>query len=154
MPAASRSALMARITGRGNRSTEGRMVLLLRSMGIKGWRRHATIAGRPDFVFRDRRVVLFVDGCFWHRCPVHFKMPGTRRSFWVRKIAANKRRDRLVTRELAAAGWTVIRIWEHELDASRIWRTRQKLERSLKTQRLRQTSRDRSEAVRLKNDSS
>ena len=71
--------------------------------------------GRPDFMFRKERVVIFVDGCFWHGCPKHSNMPTNNRSFWMKKLTGNKGRDRLVTRTLRQGGWRVLRIWEHEL---------------------------------------
>jgi DNA mismatch endonuclease (patch repair protein) len=70
---------------------------------------------KPDFVFRERRLAVFVDGCFWHGCPRHFNKPRNNAAFWRRKIAANQARDRLVNRTLRRMGWRVLRIWEHEL---------------------------------------
>jgi G:T-mismatch repair DNA endonuclease (very short patch repair protein) len=61
------------------------------------------------------RVAVFVDGCFWHGCPKHSTVPRGNRPFWEKKLAANKARDRLVTRTLRRAGWRVVRIWEHDL---------------------------------------
>jgi DNA mismatch endonuclease (patch repair protein) len=68
-----------------------------------------------DFTFRRERVALFVDGCFWHGCPKHGTMPAGNRAFWKAKLARNTARDRTVTRALRQAGWTVLRIWEHDL---------------------------------------
>jgi DNA mismatch endonuclease (patch repair protein) len=70
---------------------------------------------RPDFVFLKLRVAVFVDGCFWHGCPRHATEPRNNAAFWRKKFAANKSRDRLVTRALLRASWRVVRIWEHEL---------------------------------------
>ena len=70
---------------------------------------------RPDFVFRQARLAVFVDGCFWHGCPKHATKPKNNRAFWHRKLAANKDRDRLVIQTLRRAGWRVLRIWEHDL---------------------------------------
>lgn len=70
---------------------------------------------RPDFVFLKLRIAVFVDGCFWHGCPIHATQPKQNAEFWKTKIAANQARDRLVTRRLRAHGWRVMRIWEHEL---------------------------------------
>jgi len=67
---------------------------------------------KPDFVFRQARLAVFVDGCFWHGCPKHATKPKNNASFWRRKLSANKKRDRLVTRTLRRAGWHVFRIWE------------------------------------------
>jgi DNA mismatch endonuclease (patch repair protein) len=67
---------------------------------------------RPDFVFRQVRLALFVDGCFWHGCPRHATKPKGNAAFWRRKFSQNKKRDVLVTRTLRRAGWRVVRIWE------------------------------------------
>jgi len=68
-----------------------------------------------DFVFREERVAVFVDGCFWHACPKHSNVPASNRAFWKRKLARNQFRDRQVNRMLRKIGWRVIRIWEHDL---------------------------------------
>jgi DNA mismatch endonuclease, patch repair protein len=115
MSTAERSALMARIRGRGNRSTEQRLAEAFAALRIRGWRRHYPIPGRPDFAFPQLRIAIFVDGCFWHGCPRHFQPPMARAEFWEQKIAGNRRRDRKVDRELRHRGWKVIRIWEHGL---------------------------------------
>ena len=70
---------------------------------------------RPDFIFPLLRVAVFVDGCFWHGCPRHGTKPKTRAAFWLAKITGNKARDRRVNSALRKRGWTVLRIWEHEL---------------------------------------
>ena len=69
---------------------------------------------RPDIVFTRVRVAVFVDGCFWHRCPEHGSSPKTNAGWWSRKLDTNVERDRATDTALAEAGWTVIRIWEHE----------------------------------------
>lgn len=75
---------------------------------LKGIRR------RADLVFPRRRVAVYVDGCFWHRCPQHATDPKNNAEWWAAKLAANVARDRNTDAALAAAGWTVVRIWEHE----------------------------------------
>lgn len=112
---AKRSEVMSRIHGDGNKDTELALAKAMRVYGITGWRRNQCVFGKPDFVFRKPRVAVFVDGCFWHGCPKHFKLPASNRDFWARKHAANKRRDFLVSRTLRAQGWRVLRIWEHDL---------------------------------------
>jgi len=112
---AKRSEVMAAIRSRGNRDTEVCLAGILRAGGIKGWRRHVALRGRPDFVFHKDRVAVFVDGCFWHGCPQHGRKPDSNKRYWNAKIARNKARDRAVTRALKSAGWRVLRIWEHEL---------------------------------------
>ena len=69
---------------------------------------------RADLVFPRRRVAVYVDGCFWHRCPVHATDPKNNAEWWAAKLAGNVARDRDTDACLAAAGWTVVRIWEHE----------------------------------------
>jgi DNA mismatch endonuclease (patch repair protein) len=112
---AKRSEVMSRIRGRGNKDTELALMKLFRQHGITGWQRNQKVFGKPDFLFRRNRLAVFVDGCFWHGCPKHCKIPAGNRAFWKKKFAANKARDRLVTRILRQQGWTVIRIWEHNL---------------------------------------
>jgi DNA mismatch endonuclease (patch repair protein) len=67
-----------------------------------------------DIVFPGRRVCVFVDGCFWHGCEQHYAPPKTNRDFWEKKAASNKARDADTDERLRAAGWTIVRAWEHE----------------------------------------
>jgi len=106
---------MAAIRSTGNRATELRLVAILRAHGITGWRRRQNLPGKPDFVFRQERLAVFVDGCFWHGCRWHCRRPKSRKAFWIPKIARNQRRDREVGVLLHARGWRVHRIWEHQL---------------------------------------
>lgn len=106
---------MSRILGRGNKKTELALLRLLRKLRITGWRRHVRMKGNPDFVFRKKQVVVFVDGCFWHGCPRHGHFPRTNRAFWTKKIRRNRERDKRTSAALREKGWTVLRIWEHEL---------------------------------------
>jgi DNA mismatch endonuclease (patch repair protein) len=69
---------------------------------------------RPDIVFTARKVAVFVDGCFWHVCPEHGRQPTTNEWYWTPKLKRNMDRDRAANDALRAAGWTVVRIWEHE----------------------------------------
>lgn len=73
------------------------------------------LPGKPDFVNRQRRVIIFVDSCFWHGCKQHGQIPRVNQDFWVRKITRNRQRDREVTKALTDAGWRVFRIWEHSI---------------------------------------
>ena len=79
----------------------------------------ASLRVRPDFVFPKLRLAVFVDGCFWHACPIHATKPRNHAAFWRRKLEANRARDRKVNRVLRAAGWRVLRIWEHDLTPKR-----------------------------------
>ena len=69
---------------------------------------------RPDIVFTRRRVAVFVDGCFWHACPLHGRTPVVNDSYWTPKLQRTVERDTQATQDLRAAGWTVVRVWEHE----------------------------------------
>ncbi|MDO8263172.1 MAG: very short patch repair endonuclease [Gallionella sp.] len=111
-----RSEVMSLIRSRGNKETELRLIAIFREHGITGWRRNQALFGKPDFTFRRERVVVFVDGCFWHGCPKCYKRPKSNRKFWDTKIAANRKRDRHVNRELRREGLKVVRIWQPQLD--------------------------------------
>lgn len=110
-----RSWIMAQIKASKNRSTESKLLKIFRAEKISGWRRNFRLNGKPDFVFPERQLAIFVDGCFWHYCPKCYRRPSSRREYWDAKILRNKSRDRLVTRKLRLQGWRVLRIWEHEL---------------------------------------
>src|SRR5262249_53635644 len=110
-----RSEIMSRVKNRGNEATELRLIQVLRTHKIKGWRRRAKLFGNPDFVFPTKRLAVFVDGCFWHSCPVHGELPRSNRAFWLKKLSRNQERDKRVCRQLEALGWHVLRIWQHDL---------------------------------------
>ena len=109
---------MSLIRSRGNKATELRLIEIFHEFGITGWRRNQPLLGKPDFTFRRERVVVFVDGCFWHGCPRCYRRPSSNQEFWDAKIANNRKRDRLVSRELRRLGWQVVRIWQHQLVSS------------------------------------
>ena len=127
-----RSRMMSRIPGHGNKETEEVLAKLLRQHHIKGWRRHQPMFGKPDFIFPKSRLAVFVDGCFWHGCPKHRTRPKSNRAYWWRKLARNKKRDSLVTRTFQRTGWQVIRIWEHEFSKSNEDRLLRRIRRALK----------------------
>lgn len=128
-----RSAVMARIPSRGNRSTELRLMAVFQAQHISGWRRNSKLFGRPDFVFSKRRIAVFVDGDFWHGHPAKCRLPVQNRAYWRKKIARNKVRDRLVGHALRARGWRVLRIWEHALSTKNKTRLIARLNRQLNT---------------------
>ena len=98
---------------------------MFRAKRIVGWRRHRMFLKpggglrytRPDFTFPIARLVVMVDGCFWHGCPTCYKRPKTNRGYWEPKLSANVKRDATATTVLKRAGWRVFRIWEHQLNA-------------------------------------
>ena len=112
-----RSKNMAAIRGRGNKSTELKIVRLFREKKITGWRRHVKkIPGKPDFIFPKQKIAVFVDGCFWHGCPKCYKKPKTNKKFWKEKIEGNIKRDKKNRAKLRREGWKVLRIWEHDIN--------------------------------------
>ncbi len=130
---------MSKIRAKGNEGTEIALMRILRTNGIAGWRRHVVlkfdaekmksseastgaVTYKPqalvDFIFRREKVIIFVDGCFWHGCPKHSNRPVNNKAFWNKKLEGNEVRDRWVTKTLRRHGWRVVRIWEHELELS------------------------------------
>lgn len=137
LSATERAERMSRVRGCGNQSTEKRLIALMREFRVTGWRRRVKLPGKPDFVFRIERVALFVDGCFWHGCPRHRRVPKSRVAFWTRKLSGNIKRDQLVTRQLRAMGWTVLRVWECGLARRQASRTMARMIRALERKRQR-----------------
>lgn len=102
---------------RKDTNAEIRLRRLLHARGLRYFVDKAPIKGmrsRADLVFPRAQVAVFVDGCFWHSCPLHATKPKSNREWWESKLAANVERDRLTNAALDAAGWTVVRVWEHE----------------------------------------
>lgn len=89
---------------------------ILYSNGLRGYRLHCKlIMGKPDIVFVKNKIAIFVDGCFWHKCPECFIKPQTKTAFWMKKINSNVKRDKKTNVVLRSDGWKVIRFWEHEI---------------------------------------
>jgi len=105
---------MSRIRGKDT-GPEIKLRKLLWSQRIRGYRIHYNLPGKPDIVFIKKKIVIFIDGCFWHKCPICFQEPETRKEFWMKKIGTNVERDLKNTRQLQEDGWTVLRFWEHEI---------------------------------------
>ncbi len=74
------------------------------------------IPGRPDLIFSSAKVVVFIDGCFWHNCPIHGHTPKTNLEYWENKLERNRQRAEFVNEKLAEMGWLVLRFWEHEIE--------------------------------------
>lgn len=116
MSSLKRSQLMSRVRSKGNKTTESAMVSAFRKVGVKGWLRHSKVGRcRPDFAFRKEKVAIFLDGCFWHFCPIHGSVPESNVDFWSRKLKANVARDLRTNAELSSSGWFVLRFWEHSI---------------------------------------
>lgn len=111
---------MASVKSQNNKSTELKIISVFKSRNIRGWRRNYPLVGKPDFVFPRLRIVVFIDGCFWHKCPRHCRLPASNKEYWNDKIQKNKLRDKKTTRVLKERGWQVIRIWEHEIKSNNL----------------------------------
>ncbi len=121
-PEASRR--MARVRQRGT-DVEIELRRALHALGLR-YRLQVPLSKKPrrvaDIVFVGARVAVFVDGCFWHGCPLHATWPKENAGFWRAKIEANRARDADTTRRLRELGWDVIRVWSHEdpVEAARL----------------------------------
>lgn len=110
--------IRARMAGQATRDTAPEL-LLRRALHRQGLRYRVQMRPVPglritgDIVFTRARIVVFVDGCFWHRCPVHGTSPRGNSAWWEAKLNANVARDRRADEELRRRGWTVVRVWEH-----------------------------------------
>ncbi|MBF0304056.1 MAG: DNA mismatch endonuclease Vsr [Alphaproteobacteria bacterium] len=113
-----RSEIMARVRGKDT-APEMRVRRALWAAGLRYRLHDKTLPGRPDIVFRSRRIVVLVHGCFWHGhqdCPRH-RIPKTRVEWWTEKMRSNRERDAQVRAALGADGWTVLVLWECETES-------------------------------------
>jgi DNA mismatch endonuclease (patch repair protein) len=111
-----RSAIMKAVKSSGNLSTELKLIKIFKKLRITGWRRNYKLLGRPDFVFPTKRVIVFVDGCFWHGHNCRNTHPSANRVYWENKIGNNKNRDKRISNSLKKDAWIVVRIWECEIN--------------------------------------
>lgn len=108
-----RSRCMSRIRS-DNTGPETRLRKAVWAMGLR-YRLNYDLPGKPDMVFVSAKVAVFVDGCFWHGCPIHCKLPQSNSLFWKNKLYKNVMRDREIDQILSSQGWIVVRCWEHEI---------------------------------------
>jgi DNA mismatch endonuclease (patch repair protein) len=111
--------ISARMSVQARRDTQPELALRrrLHALGYRfrvDWPLPGMPRRRADIAFTRRQVAIFVDGCFWHGCPDHNTAPATNAAWWANKLAGNVRRDRETDEHLRAAGWTVLRFWEHD----------------------------------------
>jgi DNA mismatch endonuclease (patch repair protein) len=106
---------MRKVKSSGNKSTEWRFRASMIQSGLKGWTVRPKMEFSPDFAFEEKRVIVFIDGCFWHSCPICNKMPASNKEYWTKKFKRNIERDKKATTNLTEAGWTVLRFWEHQI---------------------------------------
>lgn len=105
------------ICGRRNTGPERAVRSLAHAAGLRyrvSQRPLPGVARTADLLFASLKVAVFVDGCFWHGCPMHYRLPSTNTTYWGRKIERNRERDLDTDRRLADAGWEIVRVWEHE----------------------------------------
>lgn len=122
-----RSDIMRAVKGKNTKSTELTMIALFKEYHITGWRHSYEVKGHPDFVFLDKRIAIFVDGCFWHGHDCRNTRPFDNAEYWARKRERNIRHDREITDRFEKRGWMVIRIWECELKKKNLHQTIEKL---------------------------
>ncbi len=110
-----RSYNMSRIKS-SNTKLEKEFRKYIWSRNLRGYRIKTKILGKPDLYFPKQRIAVFIDGCFWHKCPDHFISPKSRNKYWDKKIENNAKRDKNVTFELNNQEIKTLRFWEHELE--------------------------------------
>ena len=110
-----RSLIMSGVHSKENKSTELKLIRYFKENGIHGWMRGYKVKGHPDFVFLNKKIAIFVDGCFWHGHDCRNTRPADHQEYWQKKRERNIRHDQEITARFEARGWTVIRIWECEL---------------------------------------
>lgn len=81
-----------------------------------GFEYQPNLPGRPDFVNWKKKIVIFIDGCFWHCCPIHSKIPEQNKDYWLPKLKRNITRAKEMDTAYKNSGWKVIRLWEHNLN--------------------------------------
>lgn len=110
-----RSDIMSKVRSNNNKSTELALIKFFKENNITGWKRNYPVKGHPDFVFLDKKIAVFVDGCFWHGHDCRNTRPSDNAEYWQKKRERNIKHDKEVTAMFENRGWTVIRIWECEL---------------------------------------
>ena len=112
---AKRSEIMSAVHSKLNKSTELKLIKISKEYGIKGWRRNYKVKGHPDFVFLDKKIAIFVDGCFWHGHDCRNTRPADNQEYWQKKRERNIAHDKTINALFESRGWIVIRIWECQL---------------------------------------
>jgi len=128
-----RSDIMKQVRSKENKSTEIKLIRVFNELRITGWKRSYPVKGHPDFVFLDKHIAVFVDGCFWHGHDCRNIYPKQNHDYWDKKRSRNKSHDNEITILFQKRGWTVIRIWECELKKKNSTLLMQKLSPIIKT---------------------
>ncbi len=127
-----RSDVMRKVRSKNNKSTELKLIDLFKQNNIKGWRRNYKVKGHPDFVFLNKKIAIFVDGCFWHGHDCRNTRPSDNADYWQKKRKRNILHDKQVTKLFENRGWAVLRIWECELKKSNQQQTLERILKALK----------------------
>ncbi|MBQ6895522.1 MAG: DNA mismatch endonuclease Vsr [Clostridia bacterium] len=109
-----RSNIMQKVRSNGNKSTELKLIEIFKENNIKGWKRKYPVKGHPDFVFLEKKIAVFVDGCFWHGHDCRNTRPADNADYWAKKRERNMQHDIEVTEIFEERNWKVMRIWECE----------------------------------------
>jgi len=112
-----RSKIMGSIKARSK--LEDKVSRALWKRGYRFRKNDRSLFGTPDISIKKYMTVIFIDSCYWHACPEHFRMPKSNTDFWKNKIERNIERDSRVTRYYEDIGWNILRIWEHDLRKDR-----------------------------------
>lgn len=130
-----RSVIMSKI-----RSKETKIEILFRkklwARGFRYRKNYSSYFGKPDIALKKYRTVIFLDSCFWHKCPVHGYFPKSNIDYWIEKFNKNKKRDTEVNNHYKNKAWNVIRIWEHDISKKTIDKLIDKIERQLRVCKL------------------
>ena len=110
-----RTAIMQKVKSKGNKSTEHKLIEIFKHQDITGWKRNYPVIGKPDFVFLDKRIAIFTDGCFWHGHNCRNITPKQNQTYWDKKRQRNIQRDKNITQYFENRGWAVLRFWECEI---------------------------------------
>jgi DNA mismatch endonuclease (patch repair protein) len=127
-----RSQIMSRIRSSGTKPERVCWSLVREVTGRSCRHNVASLPGSPDVVVRSLRLAVFMDGCYWHSCPLHGSKPKSNVAFWNDKLRKNVLRDRRTRRELRRLGWTVWVLWEHDLREKAVPRTRRNLRKRVR----------------------
>lgn len=109
-----RSSLMGKIKSKETKLEKGFRKILWKE-GVRYRKNSSGYFGKPDIVIASKKIVIFIDSCFWHGCKKHCRVPEANRDYWLEKIKRNKERDELVTRFYRKNHWNLLRIWEHDI---------------------------------------
>ena len=98
-----------------NTKIEIKVCKKLWNMGFRFRNNVKSLPGKPDIAIKKYKIVIFMDSCFWHKCPLHFIQPKSNINYWIPKIERNVERDKEINKYYKNNGWHLLRIWEHEI---------------------------------------